>query len=293
MYSKELINNLLKNTVYENLEIKEVDFQGHDNRTYRLGENFSIRIPSHIKYNQQILKMYELLPFISSNLNVKIPNILFIGEKSELVPYKYCICEWITGKDLKENNLYGLSNEEKKIFIENLTAFMKLLYSIKIDINNPIIEKYISNTDNFYRGNHISIYKNEFLIYLEKYKDYIDVNNVKKLFHRGLDSKWEKHVVFVHGDLMAGNILVENNRLKAIIDWGSIGIGDPACDLIISWLYFNKEERDYFKLKLDIDQNTWNRGISWALWKCLANINSNTLSLNDGIRIIENIIYDQ
>lgn len=293
MYLKELISLLLKNTQYENLLIKEVEFQGHDNRTYKLGDDFCIRIPSHMQYNKQIIQMSELLQFIK--VSIKIPNILYIGENLNILPFKYAVSEWIDGHDLKAINLYKLSDKEIKYFIDDLVNFMHELYNIKIDISHPIIQKYISNMDNFYRGNHISIYKDEFDKYLEKYKDYLNdhiYNKVKELFYMGLESKWNKEVVFVHGDLMPGNILLENHKLKAIIDWGSMGIGDPACDLIICWLYFNKNERDYFKNKLNMDENTWNRGISWTLWKCLANINFNTVDLQTGIKIIKNIVND-
>ena len=73
----------------------------------------------------------------------------------------------------------------------------------------------------------------------------------------------------MHGDFAIGNILIENGRLKAIIDFGQLAIGDPACDLVIAWNFFSNESREVFKETVQLDKNTWIRALGWAFWKTL------------------------
>jgi aminoglycoside phosphotransferase (APT) family kinase protein len=73
----------------------------------------------------------------------------------------------------------------------------------------------------------------------------------------------------VHGDIAVGNLLVQNGQLSAVIDFGGLGVGDPACDLAIAWTFFTGKSRDAFRAALPLDNATWERGRGWALWKAL------------------------
>jgi aminoglycoside phosphotransferase (APT) family kinase protein len=71
--------------------------------------------------------------------------------------------------------------------------------------------------------------------------------------------------VWVHGDLLAGNLLLEGGRLTGVIDWGGAGVGDPACDLIVAWALVPRHLRPAFRAELGVDDATWARGRGWAL----------------------------
>lgn len=72
-------------------------------------------------------------------------------------------------------------------------------------------------------------------------------------------------IVWIHGDLGAGNLLVERGQLSAVIDFGGLGVGDPACDTMVAWTLLSGESRDMFRAALSIDDATWARGRGWAL----------------------------
>lgn len=91
----------------------------------------------------------------------------------------------------------------------------------------------------------------------------------KKLWADALSSQWENKPVWVHGDIAIGNLLVKDGKLKAIIDFGQLAIGDPACDLTIAWNLFSGKSRETFKKALALDKDTWVRAIGWAFWKTL------------------------
>jgi aminoglycoside phosphotransferase (APT) family kinase protein len=76
---------------------------------------------------------------------------------------------------------------------------------------------------------------------------------------------WYKSPAWTHGDLLPANFLIQQKRLSAVIDFGLMGIGDPACDLIPAWSFLTGESRALFREKLTIDEATWIRGRGWAL----------------------------
>ena len=73
--------------------------------------------------------------------------------------------------------------------------------------------------------------------------------------------------MWVHGDIALGNLVLSEGRLAAVIDFGQVCIGDPACDLAIAWSYLRNEDRQDFRARVALDASTWCRGRGWALWK--------------------------
>ena len=98
-------------------------------------------------------------------------------------------------------------------------------------------------------------------------KEIIDAKAALSLWEAAINSKWEGKSVWVHGDLASGNILIKDEKLSAVIDFGGMGCGDPASDLIIAWTFFFGESRRLFKEHVEIDDDTWIRARGWALWK--------------------------
>ena len=61
--------------------------------------------------------------------------------------------------------------------------------------------------------------------------------------------EWERTPVWIHGDLDSRNLLVEG-RLSAVIDFGCLGVGDPACDVMVAWKMLSADTRDSFPGRL-------------------------------------------
>lgn len=102
--------------------------------------------------------------------------------------------------------------------------------------------------------------------------------------------------MWVHGDLSAGNLLVQEGRLSTIIDFGQLAVGDPACDLAIAWTLFEGKSRKAFREMLPLDAGTWARGRAWTLWKFLivaAGLTDwNALGATQPWRIIDEVLAD-
>jgi aminoglycoside phosphotransferase (APT) family kinase protein len=60
-------------------------------------------------------------------------------------------------------------------------------------------------------------------------------------------------------------MLLEQGRLSAVIDFGGVGIGDPACDMIAAWSVLSAQSRGTFRDSVAVDDATWMRGRGWAL----------------------------
>ena len=81
-------------------------------------------------------------------------------------------------------------------------------------------------------------------------------------------SRWQGAPVWFHGDAAPGNLLLDaTGALSAVIDFGTSGVGDPACDLVPAWTMFDGAARDAFVAAVGLDDTAWARARGWALWK--------------------------
>ncbi|MBP7709597.1 MAG: aminoglycoside phosphotransferase family protein [Rickettsiales bacterium] len=237
---------------YSHLPIREVEIQGHDNRTFRLGSDMLVRLPSAEIYAAKVAIEQKWLPFLAQNLSVKIPHPIALGQPCDYYPWHWSIYSWIDGVSA---NSISLDDEALKIIAFELATFLKQLHKINTD-NAPH-----ARAHNFFRGAHPSIYDAEARQALAK------LNLPDVIWQKALKSKWNKNLVWIHGDLAAGNILLKNNHLAGVIDFGGMAVGDPACDLTIAWTLFKNESRKIFCQNLNLDEDTWSRARGWALWK--------------------------
>ena len=291
------VNNLIKEQFqeYSHLEIKPVETSGWDNKTFKLGESISIRLPSAECYINQVNKEQKWLPILKQHLSIPISEPIKMGLPSSDYPWNWSIYKWINGKSA---NIYNFNeNCLNKIALE-LANFLNELHTIDIslDLNNELT----AGDHNFHRGGSLEFYNNEFINNITNLKNNnfdIDYEKINIIWQKAISSKWNNKSVFIHGDLSSGNIIIENNNLKGIIDFGQLGIGDPACDLVISWTFLDNESRKIFKLNLNnIDADTWIRAYGWCIWKSIITINSiddkNSIKVIEQKNIIDNILKE-
>jgi len=289
----EITLDVVRNLILEqfpqwsNLPIKPVELSGWDNRTFRLGDEMLIRLPSAEGYVVQVLKEQKWLPKLANNLSVQIPTPIALGKPSELYPWSFSIYNWIEG-----NSANSIKIEEKYLegIALQLANFLNELHKIDI-INGPLAGKH-----NYFRGATLSVYEEEAKKAIENLKDLINYEKSLLIWKKAVESKWEKDPVWIHGDFSSGNIILKDNILKAVIDFGCMGVGDPACDLVIAWTYLKNSSREIFKSNVKVDDKTWERARGWALWKALITLDSydnktDNKSLEQ-IKIIEDILAE-
>jgi aminoglycoside phosphotransferase (APT) family kinase protein len=244
---------------WENLPIWAVEKSGWDNRTFHLGNEMTIRLPSNKEYAPQILKEFQWLPKLAQTItSCSITTPLVLGEPGQHYPWHWSVNRWIKGETVSFNRIQDLNQ-----FARDLGFFLTEFQNID-STNGPI-----AGSHNFYRGGELAAYDAEVSQAITKIKNKTEQKIAERLWTDALSSKWEKTPVWVHGDIAVGNILVDKGQLTAIIDFGQLAIGDPACDLAITWNFFSGESRDTFKNAIPLDKNTWIRALAWTFWKTL------------------------
>ncbi|MGE7768790.1 aminoglycoside phosphotransferase family protein [Peribacillus sp. NPDC096540] len=279
----KLINSQFKE--WSNLEIKPVEKSGNDNRTFHLGKNMSVRLPSDEGYAPQVEKEQKWLPILAEHLSIPISKPLAKGEPSEDYPYPWSVNKWLDGETLSLENIDDLNQ-----FANDLGKFLVELQSIDAS-TGPIAGKH-----NFYRGGDIAVYDEETRNTINKNVDVFNESLLKEIWELALASKWNGKPVWVHGDVAPGNILVKKGKLYGVIDFGILGVGDPSCDAAMAWTFFDDSSRKIFKNALNFDEETWNRARGWALWKALITYNynkqSNKAIADESFYIIKVILND-
>lgn len=243
---------------WEHLSIKPAEFDGWDNRTFRLGENMSVRLPSAEGYAAQVEKEQRWLPKLAPLLPLPIPVPLAMGKPDHNYPWPWSIYQWIEGKHATLGNIADLQE-----FAVTLAQFLLALQQIDSTAGPP------PGQHNFFRGGPLNVYDLETRNAIIALNGKIDTDLVTEVWETSLRSQWHGKPVWLHGDIAPGNLLVKDGRLNAIIDFGCSAVGDPACDLVITWTFFSGASREAFFTALPLDRAMWARARGWALWKAL------------------------
>jgi aminoglycoside phosphotransferase (APT) family kinase protein len=267
---------------WAHLPIKPVEFGGWDNRTFHLGENMTVRLPSDAEYAPSVEKEQYWLPKLASLLPLPIPTPLALGMPTEEYPWHWSVYQWLDGETASKGRIDDLSQFAMDL-AQFITAFQK------IDATG--------GPHNFYRGSSLlSQYDAETRQSIVLLDNKIDTEAATAVWNRALASTWKSNPVWFHGDVAVGNMLVQNGQLSALIDFGSIGVGDPACDLAIAWTLFKGESREVFRANLSLDNATWERGRGWALWKalivCAELPGTNPLEIEKSWLVINEVLAD-
>lgn len=267
------------------LPITAVEPGGVDNRTFRLGDEMTVRLPSGEWYALQVDKEQCWLPRLAPRLPLAIPTPVARGAPAEGYPYAWSVYRWLSGEDATEQSIGDLTE-----FATTLAGFLNALQRIDAsDGPGP-------GRHNFYRGGPLTTYAEETIRSIDALGDEIPGDAARTVWDDALTTAWEREAVWFHGDVAAGNLLVRDRRLTAVLDFGTSGVGDPACDMVIAWTLLTGASRDAFRSALGVDDGTWSRGRGWALWKAsitlVGHLDRDPVAAADSRRVIERILAD-
>ncbi len=240
------------------LPICRVANEGWDNRTFHLGSEMIVRLPSASPYELAVEKEHRWLPVLGRQLPLPIPVPLALGEPGEGYPHAWSVYQWLSGEPATLATV-GDSIE----FATSLASFLAAMQRV-----DPTAGP-VPGLHNWFRGGPLATYDKETRLALEALDGHIKTDVAKEIWQSALRATWDQRPVWFHGDVARGNLLVKNGELAAVIDFGTCGVGDPACDLAIAWTLLSEEARSAFRDQLSVDPATWARGRGWALWKAL------------------------
>jgi aminoglycoside phosphotransferase (APT) family kinase protein len=224
---------------WNHLPVKPVALSGWDNRTFHLGFDMSVRLPSAEGYVAQVEKEHRFLPRLAPLLPLPIPVPLAKGIPGNGYPWPWSVYRWLEGENASLERITDLRQ-----FAISLAEFLLALQRIDASDGPP------GGAHNYYRGGSLMNYDAETRETIEQLAGEIDANLATEIWNAALESTWQGAPVWVHGDVASGNLLIKNGRLCAVIDFGCAAVGDPACDLVMAWTFFSGESREAFRATL-------------------------------------------
>ena len=238
--------------------VTEVSRQGWDNRTFRLGDELTVRLPSGDWYALQVEKEHRWLPVLAPQLPVPIRAPVARGVPDLGYPYPWSVYRWLEGVPAADAAI-----TDDIAFAVAVAEFLVALQAVDAS-GGPE-----PGPHNFFRGGPLTTYAAETEQALVALGDRVPTGQAHAVWDDAVAATWTGDPVWLHGDIAGGNLLVRDGRLTAVIDFGTSGVGDPACDVVIAWTRFAGPSRTAFRKTLGVDDAMWARARGWALWKAL------------------------
>lgn len=235
---------------WADLPVTAIDSAGTSNAMFRLGEDMVVRLPRIEGAAGDVEKEHRWLPRLAPPLPVAVPVPLGKGVPAEGYPWPWSVYRWLEG----DNPVVGRLAEPGAL-AGDLAEFVAALHRID-PADGPAS----------YRGEPLAERDAATRRAIGDLDGIVDTGAATAAWEAALRAPaWEGPGVWVHADLQPGNLLLVRGRLGAVIDFGCLGLGEPAVDLIVAWYVLPAGARDVFRAALDVDDATWVRGRGWAL----------------------------
>jgi aminoglycoside phosphotransferase (APT) family kinase protein len=247
----ELVRGLVAAQFREwaSLPLERVPSHGTDNALYRLGDDMVVRLPRIGWAVSGLERELEWLPRLAPRLPVEIPVPLATGTPENGYPWPWAVYRWLSG----ENPSVAQTGDRDSL-ARDVVALIRGFR--QIDLEGPPCR----------RGLPLLTQDDAARAALDELEGEIDVAAATAAWETALDTPdWPGPPTWVHGDLLPGNLLVREQRLTGVLDFGLVGVGDPACDLIAAWGVLPSRARGMLREELGVDDATWARGRGWAL----------------------------
>ncbi len=237
------------------LPLELLDPAGSDHVIYRLGEELSVRLPRHSGAIGQARKEAEWLPRLAPRLPLAVPVPVAVGEPGFGYPWPWAVSRWLDGEVATVDALADSSEAAVE-----LAAFLLALQRFEPeDMCAPAVREDLT-------AGPLAVRDRATRAAIAEVGGAFDGAAMTGLWDAALSAPgWDRAPVWFHGDFHTGNLLTVDGRLNAVIDFGGLGIGDPACDLMIAFTLLSAGPRAAFRAALGVDDATWLRGRGWAL----------------------------
>jgi aminoglycoside phosphotransferase (APT) family kinase protein len=242
---------------WADLPVVPVPSAGTDNALYRLGDELAVRLPRIHWAVGQAQKEEYWLPRLAPALPLAVPTVLAHGAPGAGYPYPWAVYRWLGGQNAAET-----PPADRVAAAVALAGFLRALQQIDT-AGGPRAAAHGR------RGAPLAGRDAATRQAIAALGGAIDTAATAIWEDALRADEWDRPPVWFHGDLLPGNLLVANGQLSAVIDWNGLGVGDPACDLVIAWALFAGASRDAFRAALGVDDATWVRGRGHALSQAL------------------------
>jgi aminoglycoside phosphotransferase (APT) family kinase protein len=235
---------------FADLSITALASTGTVNAIYRLGDHLYVRLPRLERWAADLAKECRWLRALAPRLSLRIPKPVGRGQPTSAYPFSWAIYGWIDGQPYAAE----LVDDEQEAAIQ-LAQFVTELRRVDLVPEAPPGgRRPLRELDAMTRTA------------IESARDVIDGAAATAAWEQALEAPaWDGTPVWIHTDLLRPNVLVHGGRVCAVIDFGGVGVGDPAADVIAAWSVFGDAGRRVFREALDVDDGTWHRALGFAL----------------------------
>jgi aminoglycoside phosphotransferase (APT) family kinase protein len=235
---------------WADLPLRRVEPAGTVNAIFRLGDQLALRLAVRKGPTKPGGKELDWLPKLAPLLPLQIPVPVAQGQPGAEYPWFWDVHTWVDGETATVNEIDAIQAAH------DLSAFISALREVDPTEAPPG------------RGVPLSERDHEFRHWLARFDG---DRRVRTEWERALAAPaWDGPPVWHHGDLDVRNWLVRNGRISGVIDWGSMGVGDPACDVMVAWKLHAAVGRDAFRAALRVDDATWDRARGWVVSQAVA-----------------------
>ncbi|CAM5594145.1 aminoglycoside phosphotransferase family protein [Streptomyces aurantiogriseus] len=248
---------------WAHLPVAPVPQSGMDNATFRLGDDLSVRLPRYAHWTGQVAREHRWLPHLAPHLPLPVSEPVAQGVPGQGYPYPWSVYRWLEGETATTE---ALADPVRTAL--DLAGFLTALQTCDAG-GGPGPEQ-----SNAFRGVPLGDPRDSIAVEARvrpkiealKGTGLVDTDAVTEVWEAALAAPaWQKPPVWIHGDLDAGNLLLRDGRLGAVIDFGTLAVADPAVDLLPAWKFLPAEARGVFREAVGADDATWARGRGWAL----------------------------
>jgi aminoglycoside phosphotransferase (APT) family kinase protein len=234
------------------LPITKVSSAGTDNAIYRLGDQMAVRLPRRPWVAANVTKEQRWLPRLAPLLPLAVPVPLALGTPGDGFPFPWLVCQWLDG-----DTAAGEPDIDLPDAAAQLGRFVAALEQIDTTGGPPSFRGGpVSTLDDRVRGEIRDLGAD----------GTIDPDLATAAWQTALAAPaWDRDPVWVHADLSPLNLLARHRRLTAVIDFGALGLGDPAIDMLPAWTWLTAQTRGLFRAEAKADDATWARGRGWGL----------------------------
>lgn len=208
---------------WRDLDVRPLAESGWNNHTLRLGEDLLVRLPRAEPYAPQVEAEHRWLPVLAPRLPLAIPQLVARGEHGEGYPWPWTVARWIEGETAITAPVAADAT-----FGADLASFLTVLQALDASEGPQPGQR------NFHRGGLLTACDGQTRTAIARLNRRFDPVAVTAVWDAALAARFEGPPVWVHGDVAPGNLLLRDGRLCAVIDFGCMAVGDPACDLAIA-----------------------------------------------------------
>ncbi|MQC18557.1 MAG: aminoglycoside phosphotransferase family protein [Chloroflexi bacterium] len=271
---------------WSQLPLRRFDSAGTVNAIYRLGDDLQVRLPLRPDSDATFDKEARWLPWLAPQLPLAVPEQVVVGEPTGEYHSQWGVYRWLHGEAVSTAPV-----DDHVTLAADLAWFILALQSLD-PAGGPE-----AGPGTYRRGAPLALRDAAVRRGIEALRDTFDASAMTGVWDAALAAgEWDGPPTWFHGDLMPGNLLVQDGRVTAVIDFGSCGVGDPACDMIPAWVFLPPDARDCFRALVGANEATWLRGTGWALAIGLAALpyyrESNPRFAETARRTIETVLAD-